>query len=107
MAVTAITPQTPTPQGTALTYEPANADGNTVDMAAGRTVHVRTGATGATLTLPTTGTVGGLAIADRSVVIPANTDRLITLDRVVRRADGTAKLEWSQVTTVTVAVLTI
>lgn len=107
MARTAITPQTPTVAGAAVTYEPANVDGNSVDLATGpKLLHVKNGSGASiTVTLPTPGTVAGLAIADRTVAVPAGGERLIRLDRVVRQTNGTAHVDYSAVTTVTVAAL--
>ncbi len=108
MARTTITAQTPTPAGDAIVDEPANVDGNRVDLAAGRRLlKVKAGGTAVTVTLPTPGTVDGLPIGDRSVAVPINSERIIVLTRALRQDDGTALVNYSQVTGVTVAVLAI
>ena len=106
MAETAITPQTVAVTGTSVTFEAANVDGNKIDMtSAPKILHVKNtnGAT-RTVTLVTPGTVGGLAIANRDVVVAATTgDTEIKLDRVVKNEDGFCHVTYSAVTGVTVA----
>jgi hypothetical protein len=60
-----------------------------------------------TLTVVTPGTVDGLAITDRQVVIPAGQARYVRLPRAVYRspADGKVHLQWSAVTSVTFEVI--
>ena len=107
MARTAITPQNVTVDGAAVAYEPANALGNSVDLTTGpKLLHVKNGSGAAiTVTLDTPGTVAGLQIGNRTVTVPATSERFIRLDRVLRRPDGTANVDYSAVTTVTVAVI--
>jgi hypothetical protein len=107
MAETAITAQQIAVTGTTATFEAANVDGNKIDMRSGiRVLHVKNAnAATRTVTLVTSGTVAGLAIADRAVVIPALTgDVLMRLDDVLVGTDGFAHVTYSAVTDVTVAV---
>ena len=55
-----------------------------------------------TITLATPGTVGGLAIADRAVAIPAGERWKIPVPRVFAGADGRCVITYSGVTTLTV-----
>lgn len=107
MAETAITPQDIAVTGTAVTFEAANAAGNSIDMSSGpKILHAKnTNASTRTITLVTAGTVGGLAIADRTVVIAATTgDKEIRLDNVLKGTDGVAHITYDAVTNLTVAV---
>jgi hypothetical protein len=109
VARTAITPQKTTAAGLAVAFEPANVDGNSFRPANGRVLHVRNGSGAAiTATLPTPGTVDGLAIADRAITVAAGAHTAISvgpLPGIYGQPDGTVHLDWSSVTTVTVAVL--
>lgn len=107
MARTAITPQSVTTAGAAITLEAANVAGNSVRYAEHRAVWVKN-ASGSpvTVTLPTPGTSDGLAITDRTVSVPATTgERLIKLHRNEVQADDTVNIDYSAVTSVTVAVV--
>ena len=110
MARTAITPQKATSAGLGPAYEPANVDGNSFRLAAGRVLHVKNGS-GApvTVTVPTPQTVDGLAVTDRAVSVPASGERLIALgtQSVYRQSGGLAYIDYSTVTSVTVAVFDI
>ncbi len=107
MARTAITPQAVTPAGFAVTYEAANVDGHSVTLGPIRVLHVKNASAAAvTVTLPTPGTVGGLAIDERAISVPAGGDRFALLDEVLRQPDGTALINLSAVASVTLAVLT-
>lgn len=106
MARTAITPQAITVTGTAVTYEAANVAGNSVRMGPARAIHVKNGdGSGITVTMQTPGSVAGLAIAERTVTIPATSERFIRLDDVLRRDDDFAYVDYSAITSVTVAAL--
>lgn len=110
MARTAITPQTITVGGVVVTAEAANVDGNSVRLGGGtKVLKVINGSGGAiTVTLQTPGTVSGLGIADRTDSVAAGTTEYLLLDEVLRRADDDmVYIDYSAVTTVTVAVLDI
>ncbi|HEY9409330.1 MAG TPA: hypothetical protein VIQ30_22645 [Pseudonocardia sp.] len=108
MARTAITPQKATSAGLTLATEPANVDGNMIPLSSGM-VLVVTNASGAeiTVTFPTPATVDGLAVADRAVAVPAGATGHVALgsSRVYRQPDGTAHVDYSAVSSVTVALL--
>lgn len=105
---TAITAQQVTSAGLAPAFEPANVDGNSYVLRQARALRVKNGSAAAVnVTLPTPGTVDGLAIADRVVAVPAGADMVIGLGRgdVHRQPDGTVHVDYSAVASVTVAVL--
>lgn len=107
MPRTAITPQRPAPVGQ-ITYEAANALGNSYGPRDGRLAHVKNGSGASiTLTITTPGTVDGLAIADRTATITAGTDQFIALGigSAYVQSDGSVWLDYSAVTSVTVAVI--
>lgn len=107
MPRTAITPQRPAPVGQ-ITYEAANALGNSFGPRDGRLAHVKNGSGASiTLTITTPGTVDGLAIADRTATITAGTDQFVALGvgNAYLQSDGSAWLDYSAVTSVTVAVI--
>ncbi len=60
-----------------------------------------------TLTVVTPGTVDGLAIADRTVAVPAGADRYVRVPRVPYRNpdDGKVHLTWSPAASVTFEVI--
>lgn len=107
MARTAITAQKITSAGIAPAYEPANVAGNSYRLVAGRYLHVKNGSgASVTVTVPTPGLVDGLAVADRTVAVPAAGERLIALGTTAtyKQAGGVAHVDYSAVTSVTVAV---
>jgi hypothetical protein len=107
---TAITPQGVTSAGRAPAYEPANVDGNSIRPVPGRLVHVKNAGTAAvTVTIPTPGTVDGLAVADRTISVAAGADQLIALGKgePYRQPGNVAHLNYSAVTSVTVAVFDV
>lgn len=109
MARTAITPQSPGAAGATVNFEPANADGNSFAPRSGRVLHVRNGsASPVTVTLPTPATVGGLAIADGTVAVAAAAHGAWApgpVPAAYLQPDGTVHVNYSAVTTVTVAVV--
>lgn len=110
MARTAITPQKATSAGLAAAYEPANADGNSYRLSTGRVLHVKNGSGGSiNVTVPTPGTVDGNAIADRVVAVGAGAEKFIALGTTAayKQSGGVAHVDYSAVTTVTVAVVDI
>lgn len=110
MARTLITPQSVGSAGLHPTYEAANAAGNSWRMGSGIALHVKNGgASACTVTIPTPLQVDGLAVADRTISVPAGEDRLIGLAATpaYRQTGGVAFADYDQVTSVTVAVLTV
>ncbi|HEY1180249.1 MAG TPA: hypothetical protein VGF17_29175 [Phytomonospora sp.] len=111
MPRTAITPQKATSAGLAPAYEPANASGNSFQLLNGRVLHVKNGSgSPVTVTIPTPGTVDtDLAVADRTIAVPAGAERLIAVGRnpAYRQPGWVAFVDYSAVTSVTVAVFDI
>lgn len=110
MPRTAITPQRGTSAGLAPAYEPANVAGNSYLLRSGRVLHVKNGSgSSVTVTVPTPGVVDGLAIADRTIAVPASGERLVALGTTdaYKQAGGVAYIDYSAVTSVTVAVFDI
>lgn len=111
MARTAITPQAAVAAGTAVTFEAANVDGNSFTAARGRALHVKNGsASPITVTVPTPASVDGLAVADRAVAVAAGAHTVIGLGAataagIYAQTDGSVYVDYSAVTTVTVAVI--
>lgn len=108
MARTAITAQTVTAAGLDLADEAANVDGNQFGWTPRRLVRVVNGSAGeVTVTIPTPAQVAGLDVAERTVAVPAGGTRFIGPfpPSAYRQADGSVHLDYSAVTSVTVAVL--
>lgn len=108
MPRTAITAQQATSAGLVPNFEPANVDGNSFTLRQARALRVKNGsAASVNVTLPTPGTVDGLAIDNRVIAVAAGADMVIGLGRgdAYRQTDGTVHVDYSAVTTVTVAVL--
>lgn len=109
MPRTAVTPQKATSAGLAVTFEPANVLGNSFTPAKGRSFIVRNGSGASiTLTLPTPGTADGLAIADRSITVAAAAQTHVGVGNfpgIYGQTDGSVWVDYSAVTTVTVAVV--
>lgn len=107
MARTAITPQQVVSTGLTVAYEPANVDGNSIAGASRRRdLTVKNGSAGSiNVTIPTPGTVDGLAIADRVIAVAAGAEvRIRTDGSAYRQSDGSVHIDYSAVTSVTVAV---
>jgi hypothetical protein len=111
MPRTLVTPQQVTSAGVSPTFEAANVLGNSVALAYGRCIRVKNASGSAvTVTIPTPGTIDGLAITDRTINVPATTgDVMIALGKgdAYRNTDGTAYIDYSAVTSVTVAVVDV
>ena len=106
MARTALTVQDIVQAGVAATYASANADGNSVPCDGSHWIEVVNGA-GApvTVTVPTPGTIDGLAVADLTVTVTNGTTKKIRIppSRVTAQTDGTAHIDYSSATSITVA----
>jgi hypothetical protein len=111
VARTAITPQVGTSAGAAVTFEAANALGNSFRPARGRAVHVKNGSVSSmNVTLPTPATADGLAVADRVIAVAAGAHTVVALGAasgagIYAQPDGSVNLDYSAVTSVTVAVV--
>jgi hypothetical protein len=95
-----------TTAGNAATVRNASGGGDTVPTDVILRVNNGSGVS-VTLTVATPGTVDGLAIADRQVVIPAGAARYLRLPRSLYRdpGDGKVHLSWSATATVTFEVI--
>lgn len=111
MPRTAVTPQAATSVGSTVTFEPANVDGNSFTPKQGRALHVRNGsASPITVTVPTPVTSDGLSVADRAIVLEAGAHGVFgpgssAVAGIYAQADGVVYVDYSAVTTVTVAVI--
>jgi hypothetical protein len=88
-------------------YAAAAAGGDQAPVGEKLFLHVKNGdASAKTVTIATPGTVGDLAVADASQVIPAAGNAVIPLKSTYRDpATGRAAITYSAVTSVTVAVV--
>jgi hypothetical protein len=87
----------------------ATVSGDTAPIGDDLMLFIKNGAgTTTTVTIATPGTVDGLAIADVSIAIPTLLSALVPLTQpLASGATGRANITYSQVTTVTVAVLRV
>lgn len=105
--MSAVNPQLVQIAGTTPTYNAASAGGDTFPTSDRTWIHVKNGSGGSiTATLTTPGTVGGLAIADAAIAVPAGAERLIGPITPSLFGD-TAAIAWSASASVTFAVLSI
>lgn len=108
MARTALTPQVGSKTPAAVTYAAANADGHSVPLNAHMGIIVKNGSGGSiNVTIDSTfvGQAGG-ALPDNTFAVPAGADRLFTLSsKDARQSGNVAHIDFSAVTTVTVAVI--
>jgi hypothetical protein len=110
MPRTAITAQAITAAGVAATYEPANVLGNSYALVPSRVLHVKNGGgSSITVTIPSTQSVEGLAVPNRTITVTNGTDKFISLGAsgAHRQTDGSVNVDYSGVTSVTVAVLDV
>lgn len=108
MPRTAITPQRSAVAGLSLVTEPANVLGNTLPLNDRLALVVKNGsASSINVTIPSTTTVDGLVLPNRVIAVPAGTDRYIRPSSVSAQAGGVVNVDYSAVTTVTVAVLEV
>jgi len=104
----ALTTQVLVPGGAASTLTAASGGGDTCTPGDGVFLEVlNSDASSKTVTIATPGTVGGLAIADRAVTIPAGERWKIPLPRMYAGTDGQAAITYSAVTSVTVGVFKV
>lgn len=88
------------------TYGEANAEGHKVAWSRDLFLYVKQGEGDRDVTIPTTRTVDGLAVADREVTVPGDGERIIgpfTEDYV--QADGSIHVDFDAVTNTTIAAL--
>lgn len=71
--------------------------------------HVKTGGTGATVTVPIPVLVDGKAVASQSYVLGTNTERMIGPfpPAIYNQADGSVYIDYSSITTVTAAAFKV
>lgn len=110
MPRTLITAQPVGSAGLDPVYEAANVDGNSFRLSSGTALHVKNGSAGVVnVTIPTPMTVDGLAVAERSIAVPAGDDRMVALGstKAYVQPGGVAHVNYDVVASVTVAVLTV
>lgn len=114
MARSVLSVQQPTRDGLNATYTTPAAAGANEGVAfpnTGReTMHVKNASAGAvTLTIPTPLTIDGLAVADRTVSVPAGGDRFIGPfpGEYYNQSDGHVYVEFSAVASVSVAAIKV
>lgn len=111
MPRTPITPQAGTAAGPTIAFEAANVLGNSFTPARGRALHVRNGSGASiTVTVPTPATSDGLAVADRTFTVAAGALGVFAPGAssgagIYAHTDGAVHVDYSAVTTVTVAVI--
>lgn len=109
MPRTTLAIQPTTRDGLAAVYSAADAaNGNEFPNTGSEVIHVKnTSASPVTLTIPTPLVIDGLAVADRTVTIPATSGDLFIgpFDNAFYGASGLVNLDWSSGTGVTVAVI--
>lgn len=106
MARTALSVQNVSVAGLTLAASAANVDGHTVPAGDCDFIIVINGSGGSiNVTIPTPGTIDGEPIADRVVAVAAGASKIIGRfrSRVFAQTDGTIHIDFSAVTTVTVA----
>lgn len=89
-------------------FTAANADGHAIENDGSMVLYVKNGSgVSINVTAVTPGTVDGNAVADRVVAVPAGEDRIIGrfLPAVYNQTNGKVNVDFSAVTTVTVAAL--
>jgi len=104
----ALTPQTTTRAGIEPTYEACGAGGDEFANAGGELVHIKNGA-GAEqiMTIVSQATVDGLAVADRTVAIPAGEERVVGPfpTATYNDGDGLVQLTYDAVVTLTIGII--
>jgi phage repressor protein C with HTH and peptisase S24 domain len=107
MARTALTVQKVGYTGTTLSFEAANADGEKVAVKGGTYLYVKNGGgSGITVTINGATSQYGTEYADRTITVSNGSEELFLVGRpqvVGQDADGMAYVDFSDVTSVTVA----
>lgn len=111
MARTELTLQRISPDGLVATYDSAIADGHSFRWGQRHFIHVINGDTASkTITIQTPQTIGGLAVADKTVDVAAGAEEFIGpfLGReTYEQSDGLVYVDYSATTSVTIAALQI
>lgn len=106
MARLPLTAQAIVKTGLEAVYTDAITDGHSVRDNGHRVLHVKnTDGSDHTVTLPTPGTVDGLAIADRAILVTAGEDRFIALSSRYLQPDGSMNVDYSAITGMKIALL--
>lgn len=107
MARTALTIQQIVRAGLTPSYGAANVDGHALANGGQEFIHVKTVGTGCTVTIQTPGLVDGQAVADRTIVLGTNTERMIGPfpPNIYNQASGEVYIDFSAVTAVTIAAV--
>jgi len=107
MARETLTPQATGPTGLEISWTALNADGHAAVITPESRVLIKNGATGLNLTIPTSQTVEGLAVADRVIAIAVNEDYVIRLPDVnpYLQSGGVVHFDYSDVTNGEIAVV--
>ncbi|MCA9940552.1 MAG: hypothetical protein KC418_18065 [Anaerolineales bacterium] len=108
MARTALSTTQVSRTGVAMSPSAANVDGHSLAYQENLLLYVANGGgSPITVTIQTPGTVDGLAVADRTVTIPAGSNRWIGPfpKEQYRQSDGSIYVDFSGVTSVTVAAI--
>ena len=108
MARSALAPQKVVASGLNATMSAANVDGHSV-RSNGRTIIVvdNADASPMNVTLQTPGQIGGLDISEQVIAVPAGESRYIKLDKVHERLNRDVYVDFSSVTSLTIAALQI
>ena len=112
MARTELTVQAIVRAGDEPTYEAANSDGEEFDNTGKQFLHIKNGSGGSiTITIVTPGTVdeGDLAVADRTIAIPAGKERMIGPfpPATYNQSDETVDVNFSGVTSLTIGAFSL
>lgn len=110
MARSSLTVQDVVRSGLSPSYASAEGDGNSFANNGRVVLHAKNGSGGSiTVTIQTPGTVDGLAVSDRTVAIPAGEERIIGVfpPADYNQSDGSVYVDYSGVTSLTVAALRI
>lgn len=111
MARTALSVQTITRAGITPSYSAANADGHSIQNSeANFILHVKNGSgSSITVTIATAAQIDGLDVSDRTVTVGAGAEKVIGTfpQSIYNQSDGTVNVDFSAVTSVTVAAFKV